>query len=99
MSKRPIETTVALEGWTVQKIQYHRGFGYWAFLIFDLFASSSPTRADATFPARHAADITYTVRHDADGSIRKIRLRGDHSRDALATAITASKMSEHEAPR
>ena len=87
MSKRVIPTPAVPAGWTVQKSQYQRSFGYWAFLIFDLFASSGPYPADATVPTRHAADIIYTVRRDADGTIRKIRLPGGHSADALAQTI------------
>ena len=86
MPKTVIEARDVPEGWSVQGVQYHRGFAYWASLILDL-VSLSPSRLASVSPSGQLPDATYTVRRDADGAIRTIRLRGDQPRDALAKAI------------
>jgi hypothetical protein len=74
---------VAPEGWSILSVKFHYGFGYWGEWAFHLLSSLMPG-VSLTPPA---ADVTYTLRRDADGADETVRLSGDHAPDALAQTV------------
>jgi hypothetical protein len=87
MSERKTTAPVVPEGWTIQATEYHRSLGYWFLVICDLLLSLGSRPMPPASSSSDPGDVTYTMRRDADGLIRKIRLRGDHAPDALAETI------------
>lgn len=71
------------EGWTVQKVKYHYDVIYWGSWALQLLSSLMP--GVSVDPP--AADVSYTLRRDADGKVETVRLSGDHAPDALAKTI------------
>jgi hypothetical protein len=74
---------VAPEGWSILSVKFHYGFGYWGLWALDFLSSLMPG-VSLTPPA---ADVTYTLRRDADGASETVRLSGDHAPDALAQTV------------
>ncbi|HEX4766995.1 MAG TPA: hypothetical protein VH414_12045 [Lichenihabitans sp.] len=78
MAARPDPSPIVPDGWSVEDVRYHYDLGYWTLFVVGLLG----TAPDANDP-----DVTYTVRHAADGRVRKIRLPGRHSPDALKETL------------
>ena len=70
---------VAPEGWSILSVKFHHDFGYWSLWALDFLSSLMP----GVNPTPPAADVTYTLRRDADGASETVRLSGNHAPDAL----------------
>ncbi len=66
------------DGWSVESVKYHYTVGYWVLYVLGNLL---------TTPSADSPDVTYTVRHEADQTVRAIRLPGDHSPNALIETI------------
>ena len=67
------------EGWSIQSVEFHRGFAYWGLWALYLLSSMMP----GVNPTVPAGDVSYTLRRIADGTLKTIRLSGDHGPDDL----------------
>jgi hypothetical protein len=70
-------------GWSLQKVKFHYDLIYWGSWAFNILSSLMP--GVNTDPP--AADVSYTLRRNADGKAETVRLSGDHAPDALAKTI------------
>ncbi len=71
------------EGWSLQKVKFHYDVIYWGSWALHILSSLMP----GVNPGTPAADVSYTLRRDADGKVETVRLSGDHAPDALAKTI------------
>lgn len=67
------------EGWALQSAHRHHDVVYWGLWALWILSSLMP----GVNPTPPAADVSYTLRRNADGKVRTVRLSGDHSPDAL----------------
>jgi hypothetical protein len=71
------------EGWSLQSVKRHHDVVYWGMWALEFLSSLIPG-VNVTPPA---ADVSYTLRRNADGKVTTVRLSGDHLPDALAKTI------------
>jgi hypothetical protein len=71
------------EGWSLVSLRRHHDVVYWGLWALHFLSSMMPG-TNSTPPA---ADVTYTLRRNADGKIETLRLSGDHAPDGLAKAM------------
>lgn len=70
------------EGWSVQSVKRHHDVVYWSLWALHLLSSLMPG-----VNSTPVADVSYTLRRNADGNVKTIRLSGDHAPLALAKTI------------
>ncbi len=71
------------EGWSLEKVKFHYDVIYWSAWALHLLSSLMP----GVSPEPPAADVSYTLRRNADGKVETVRLSGDHAANALAKTI------------
>lgn len=71
------------QGWSLQKVKFHYGVVYWGSWVLHILSSLMP----GVNPDPPAADVSYTLRRNADGKVETVRLDGEHAADALAKTI------------
>ena len=71
------------EGWSIQSVTFHRDLAYWGLWALYMLSSMMP----GVNPESPAADVSYVLRRDADGTLKTIRLSGDHAPDELVKTM------------
>lgn len=71
------------EGWSLQSVKRHHDVVYWSMWTLALLSSLMP----GINPTPPVADVSYTMRRNADGNVKTLRLSGDHPPDALAKTM------------
>ena len=74
---------VVPEGWSLQSVKRHHDAVYWGLWALHMLSSLLPGAS----PTPPTADVSYTLRRDADGKVKTVRLDGDHAPEALAKTI------------
>jgi hypothetical protein len=77
------------DGWALQSVRWHHDVVYWGMWVLWLLSSLMPG-VNSTPPA---ADVSYTLRRNADGTVRTVRLSGDHLPDALVKTLNPPEAS------
>jgi hypothetical protein len=73
------------DGWSLRSVKRHHDVVYWGMWALQALSSLLP----GISPTPPVADVSYTLRRNADGNVKTVRLSGDHSPDALAKTIEA----------
>jgi hypothetical protein len=71
------------EGWSIQSVKFHHDFVYWSMWALHFLSSLMP----GVSPTPPAADVSYSLRRNADGALKTVRLPGDHAPDALVKTM------------
>jgi hypothetical protein len=81
------------DGWSIRSVTFHHDFVYWGLWALDFLSSLLPGLS----PTPPAADVSYTLRRNADGAVKTVRLPGDHAPDALVKTmlLTEARPGDH----
>lgn len=71
------------EGWSLVKVKRHYDVVYWGTWVLELLSILMP----GVRPEPPMADVSYTLRRNADGKVETVRLSGSHAPEALAKTI------------
>jgi hypothetical protein len=74
------------EGWSIQSTKRHYDMVFFGTVALSLLIGLIPQLA----PPWPPADVSYTLRREADGKLITIRLDGEHSSDALVEYLRSS---------
>jgi hypothetical protein len=74
------------EGWSIQSAKRHYDIAFFGTVALHFLIALIPQLATPWPPA----DVSYTLRRDADGKIITVRLDGEHSPGALVEHLRAN---------